>query len=507
MCDVTRSLSVCPWSASRWLNAAIALPALGVSLLAAPQSPSTTAAQPAVEQAVVQTAVQTAVQSAVPTAVQQSAQPQANAPVARPSIPAPVGLTGQVADWLDVRGEFRGRLEGFSGGAFKPDNSDGYMLDRFRLNATVSPSPLAKFVVQLQDARVFDKEAGALAVPLRDTLDVRMAYGEFGGVRNMVRVGRQELAFGEQRLIGHLNWVNDARSFDGARATIVRPAFRLDVFATSVVTIQPDAFDKSGSGNALYGFYGSSTKAIPKATIEPYVFFRKSEGLTLETGGLGNIHQTTVGTRIVGKLPDDFDYGVEMAGQLGSVGTDEVRAWAGHWVSGRTFTTMSGKPRPFLEFNYASGDSDPKDGVRGTFDQLYPTGHDKLGLADQVGWKNVDHLRGGLEVKPKPQWQVSGSYHSWWLASATDGLYSASGALVARSTAGTAGRHVGQEVDAQAVYTYSSQLQIAGGYAHVLPGAFLEHTTSGESYNLSYLMVTYVFIGDRPATPPREGRR
>ena len=79
----------------------------------------------------------------------------------------------------------------------------------------------------------------------------------------------------------------------------------------------------------------------------------------------------------------------------------------------------------------------------------------------------------------------------------------ASGAAVARSAAGAAGRHVGQELDAQAVYTYSPQLQIGGGYARVLPGGFLKSTTPGEPYGLSYVMVTYVFIGDRPATPPR----
>jgi hypothetical protein len=421
--------------------------------------------------------------------------------------PSQTALTGQFADWLQIRGEYRGRLEGFTGGAFKPDNGDGYMLDRFRINATVAPSKVAKFVVQVQDARAFDKDAGGLAVPFRDTLDLRLAYGEFGGARNMVRAGRQELVFGEQRLLGHLNWVNDARSFDGVRATVTRKPFKFDAFATSVVTIQPDAFDKSGGGNALYGFYGSSTTFIPKAAVEPYVFWRKSEGVTLETGGLGDIHQTTIGTRVAGKLPRDFDYGVEMAAQTGSVSTDELRAWAGHWVTGKTFTTMPAKPRPFLEFNYASGDHDPKDGVRGTFDQLYPTGHDKLGLADQVGWKNVDHVRGGVELKPKPQWALSGSYHSFWLASATDALYAASGAAVARSATGTAGRHVGQELDAQATYTYSPQLQIAGGYAHVLPGEFLKNTTPGESYGLSYLMVTYVFIGERPATPPRGGQR
>lgn len=486
MLDRTRSLST-----PRWLAATALAASFSVSPLAAQQPSEANAAQPTVTQ----------------TSAQQAAQPQVIAPAPVRSVPAPVGLTGQFADWLQIRGEFRGRLEDFTGGAFKPDNSDGYMLDRFRINATIAPSTVAKFVVQVQDARVFDKKAGGLATPFRDTLDLRMAYGEFGGARNMVRVGRQELVFGEQRLIGHLNWVNNARSFDGVRATITRQPFKFDIFATSVVTIQPDAFDRSGNGNALYGFYGSSATAIPRATIEPYFFFRQSDGVTLETGGLGNIRQATIGTRLMGKLPRDFDYGIEMAEQTGSVATDDVRAWAGHWVMGKTFAKASGKPRPFIEFNYASGDSDSKDGVRGTFDQLYPTGHDKLGLADQVGWRNIDHLRGGVELKPKTQWQVSGSYHSWWLASATDALYSASGAAVARSAAGTAGRFVGQELDAQAVYTYSPQLQIAAGYAQVLPGEFLKNTTPGESYGVSYLMVTYVFVGDRPSTPRQGGQR
>jgi len=425
---------------------------------------------------------------------------QATTPPPRPSAPPAIGLSGQLAGWLQLRGEFRGRLEGFDGGAFKPDNSDGYMLDRFRLNATVTPARTAKFVVQLQDARAFDKATGGSAVPFRDTIDVRMAYGEFGGARNLVRAGRQELAFGEQRLIGHLNWVNDARSFDGVRATIARKAFKFDAFATSVVTIQPDSFDKSGNGNRLYGFYGSAPAFIPNAIVEPYLFWRKSEGLTLETGGLADIHQATIGTRVAGKLPAGFDYGAEMAAQTGSVGTDDLRAWAGHWVAGKTFAGAPGQPRPFVEFNYASGDRDPKDGVRGTFDQLYPTGHDKLGLADQVGWRNVDHLRGGIELKPNARWAVSGSYHSFWLASATDALYGANGVAVARSPAGTAGRHIGQELDAQAVYTYSPQLQIGGGYARVIPGEFLENTTPGESYGTSYLMVTYVFLDDKPVT-------
>ena len=207
----------------------------------------------------------------------QTASPQIAAPVPRPVTPVPLGLSGQVNTWLSVRGEFRGRLEGFTGGAYRPDNSDGYMLDRFRLNATVDRQH-GREVRRAGAGRARVRQDGRRAgVPFRDTLDLRMAYGEFGGARNMVRVGRQELAFGEQRLIGHLNWVNTARSFDGARATIARKPGKFDVFAASVVTIQPEGFDKSGNGNRLYGFYGSPTMAIPKATLEPYFFWRQSE--------------------------------------------------------------------------------------------------------------------------------------------------------------------------------------------------------------------------------------
>jgi len=111
----------------------------------------------------------------------------------------------------------------------------------------------------------------------------------------------------------------------------------------------------------------------------------------------------------------------------------------------------------------------------------------------------VEHLRGGVETRPGARWQFAGGYHTFWLASATDALYNAAGTLIVRSPAGTAGRHVGQELDVQATYTYSSQLQIAGGYARLLPGEFLRNTTPGEAYAFGYLMMTYVFLGDRPA--------
>ena len=76
-----------------------------------------------------------------------------------PPQPIPLGVNGQLAPWLQVRGEFRTRIEGFSGGGFA-DAEDAYWMDRFRLNATVRPSKSLAFVVQAQDSRAFDKTTG-----------------------------------------------------------------------------------------------------------------------------------------------------------------------------------------------------------------------------------------------------------------------------------------------------------------------------------------------------------
>src|SRR6266576_2421500 len=115
----------------------------------------------------------------------QTAAPAPTAPKPPPT-PTPLAVDGQLTPWLQVRGEFRARVEGFTGGGFA-DNRDAYWMDRFRLNATASPSTLMKFVVQVQDARAFDKTIGSQNVPLRDTLDVRMAYGEFGSTNSVRR--------------------------------------------------------------------------------------------------------------------------------------------------------------------------------------------------------------------------------------------------------------------------------------------------------------------------------
>jgi hypothetical protein len=301
------------------------------------------------------------------------------------------------------------------------------------------------------------------------------------------------LAFGDERLIGNANWLNTARSFDGVHGIYRHSGYRVDLFATRVVRLQDSEFDWSTGGNNFYGIYGGIEKLVPKATVEPYFLWRRQSGLKTELGTPGISNFGTVGVRWVGKLPAEFDYGIEMDRQAGSLGTDSIGAWAGHWVVGKMLSKTRFKPRISVEYNYASGDRNPTDGSRGTFDQLYATAHDKYGLADQVGWKNIRNARVGLDLKLAKKWSFTERYDAWWLADPHDALYAASNAVVAKNAAGTAGRFVGQELDSVLGYTFSKYLQVGGGYGHIFPGTFLKNTTPGESYNFPYATTTLVF--------------
>ena len=419
-----------------------------------------------------------------------------------PSVPAPKNsflsdeVNTQLPKWLRLGAEYRVRVEGYTGGGFKPNSEDAYLLSRLRINMFLLPTNWLKFGFQGQDAHVFWKNQNPSVPPYQDAMDLRQAYVELGDTEKKtigIRAGRQELAYGDERILGNANWLNTARSFDALRGTYRHGWFHADLFAARVVKQQDGEFDWSTPGNNLYGIYGGIEKLIPKSTLEPYFLWRRQSGLKTELGKPGISNFGTWGVRWVGKLPANFDYGTEMDKQAGSLGADTINAWAGHWVLGETLVNKRFKPRVFAEYNYASGDRNSKDGTRGTFDQLYPTGHDKYGLADQVGWKNIRNARAGVDLKLAKKWGLTGRYDAWWLADPHDALYNAAGNVVARNSAGTAGRFVGQEVDSVLAYTFSKYLQVSGGYGHIFPGTFLNHTTPGESYNFPYVSSTLVF--------------
>jgi hypothetical protein len=422
-----------------------------------------------------------------------SSSPQPNPTPTPPQTPSDE-LNSHLPFWLRFSGQVRFRGAGAIDESFGSEDAS-YLLTRLRLNMQLIPTSWINFYFQGQDAHIIGAKQTASLPPLQqDTMDLRLGYVELGGETKAVsvRVGRQELAFGEERLIGPADWLNTPRSFDAASAAIHINGITLDAFAGAVVKIHDGQFNESTPGNYIYGLYSSLSKVVPQAKLEPYFFWRRQSGLTVQPGTLGVSNFGTLGFRFVGKSLVNGDYDVEMAKQTGSLGPETVAAWAGHWLIGYTVSGKRLSPRFVTEFNYATGNNS-KDGRVGTFNQLFPSGHNLYGLTDQVGWQNIQHVRTGVELKARSDWTVSAKYNAYWLADPHDALYNVFSTAIASSPSGKAGSYVGQELDVIASHKYKAGPVLSGGFGHLFPGTFLQATTPGKGYSFPYASILYPF--------------
>ena len=405
-------------------------------------------------------------------------------------------LNERLPHWICFTAGYRTRLEGYSGGSFLPGQSETYLLTRFRFGMYLTLLPWLHVFAETQDSDAFWKTP-PLAPPYQETWDLRRAYVDLGDTREGhfgLRVGRQDLNFGDGLLVGTSYWRNASHGYDAVEAVSNWDWVNAALFAASPVNILDNGLSHHQPGNNLYGADAKLTKLVPKGNIEPFLFWRVTPRLETEEGAAGNLNEVTIGTRAAGTIRENWDYDSEGALQTGNLGTDRIRAEAWMGIAGYTITGWRFKVRFSERFDYASGDRNPHDGVHGTFDQLYPNIHDHLGLADQFARQNIKAWRSGARMWLLPNWIVAAAWIDFWLASATDGYYNASGTIVARDPTGHSGTHLADEYDLQTSYRFDRNLEFGIGLGRVVPKEFLDKTGHREPYTYPYLMMNYNFF-------------
>ncbi len=395
-------------------------------------------------------------------------------------------VNSELPGWLRISGEERARFEYLAGVGFSTTD-DRYLLNRLRLNLDLRPLRWLRFGFQAEDARVFGQNAQPAPASQKNSMDLRLGWVQAGTEESPValRAGRQPLDFGDGRLLSDPNWSNVGRSFDAVRLTLRRGTAKLDLFSGTVVKADPVEFDEPAPASHFHGAYGSLGGIIPRAVIEPYLFWRLEHGYRNEAGGSGKLDEKTAGLRWAGVMAYGLDYAAEAAYQTGSWAGDRIGAWTLHWLVGHGKANVPRGRRFYLEYSRSTGDDDPHDGRRGTFDGLFASSHDKYGLSDLICSSNSAYLRTGVQFGLRRGVMAGASYNDFRLSDARDGLY-AGGKLVARSTSGSAGAHVGQEADAQVQWQVSPATQMTAGYGYLFPGEFLKRTTAGIPYRILF---------------------
>ncbi len=407
------------------------------------------------------------------------------------------GLGDELPGWLSLSGEFRFRFENGQGLGYSEDSDDGYGLTRTRLELGVRPVSWLNFGIQAQDSRAPGiRPALSNSGAVRDPFDLRQAYAEIGASRSpaSLKVGRQALIYGDSRLIGAPNWSNTSRVFDAVRLQVRGSGAKLDLFSASVVRNDPNRrLNRSVEGEYLHGLYGSLENVIPGSTLEPYLLWQTKSSVVNELNALGDLDRYTLGFRAWAKGLGPWDYNAALVRQWGQVAGSDIQAWAYYGELGYSIEARL-NPRLYIHYNFGSGDKDPEDGRFGGFVNLYPTTAFLYGRANRVGWRNHKGLRLGSEFKPHSKLTLLLEFHSFWLASKTDALYSPAGRVsVAPPPGGARDAKVGNEVDAVFTVPVTDNFSLGAGLAHMLPGPFVKANTPGHPFTYSYLFTSYKF--------------
>ena len=417
---------------------------------------------------------------------------------------------GTINEWLhnefpsasawDIGGQFRVRYEAKGNAGSFPnrdfaqglDSSNDYFLFRTKVHLGWSPTKWLTAYVEGRDAHDLGDNR---IVPENDMLDLYQAYirlGDFEKLPLSLKVGRQELIYGDQRYIGNGDWSNCGRSFDSVKLRFQNSDFWLDAFTGRPVLTRDGRFNNANNYDWFSGLYGSTRRIASWQDTDFFVLARNGGARSLAVGGLGPRDIYTVGTRwksLPGKL-GNWDYSFEAAGQFGSIQQNgkrlDHRGYALNATGGHTWKKVFGSPRLGLGYDFGTGDSNPADSRNETFELLFGTNHRFYGNMDLLGLRNMHISRLEGSLKPAKNVTVSAELLGFWLADTADFLYPESG--VGRNQNGY-GRHpgysshVGQEFDLLVDWRPVAWGQVRAGYGRFFVGDYVRRSISSVPAN------------------------
>lgn len=275
---------------------------------------------------------------------------------------------------ITVLGVARSNFDLSNGGTGDKENDQGSFFvtqTRVRLDSDLTDNVTA--TLRLINERIWSAENNASS-----DIDLDLAYvtlKEFLYSPLSLKIGRQELRFGNALIVGATNTYDSSvlntvpgdlsarKSFDALRATLNYDPLVVDTFYAKIdegdINVNDDV-DLYGV-NAAYDFGTKGAKA------EVYLFSKNDSSLDK------NDKVNTLGTLLSAELVENLNTSVEIAYQNGNSRSNGTHrnAWAMQAMADYTFADVSMKPNLGLSYTYLSGDKDPSEGKNKAWDSMY----------------------------------------------------------------------------------------------------------------------------------------
>ena len=357
-------------------------------------------------------------------------------------------------------------------------DKDGYLFSRLLLHADLHAGSHFRIFSQLQSSMANGKVSTS---PVdEDPLELHQAFAEakYGiGVNNKlsVRLGRQELAYGSQRLVSVREGPNNRQSFDAAKASFISKKTQTDLFYSSYVRAKKGLFNDHANDIHFWGAYFTSTDVHILQHIDLYYLgLRKKKAVFEDGAGIERRH--SIGARIFSK-PRALRYDIEMLYQFGELDEKPIRAWTVSFNSGYQFQDAKLKPDLGFKTELISGDRRIDDNELQTFNPLFPRGG-YFGLASLIGPSNLFDIHPSLSLLLSPRLQLNMDADIFWRFSKEDGIYGPNVAMIYKGN-NNPYRKIGNQVAMDINYTPNPYVYFRFEFTWFDAGNFLKAAGSG----------------------------
>ncbi|MCU0707955.1 MAG: alginate export family protein [Pirellula sp.] len=374
----------------------------------------------------------------------------------------PIGEKGT----LDFGGQYRLRHhdeQNFRGLGLN-GRDDDFLLDRTRFYFDYKMTPRARVFAEFLDAGSSGETFGPRVIEVQH-LDAQNLFAEYKVIESQqgslnLRAGRQELLYGQQRLLSPLDWANNRRRFDGFVSQ-----WNNDDRATDLILVRPDridfdSFDAPDQSRALYGVYDSNKTF--KNPVDLYYLVYEDTRI--------DEHVHTVGI-----LQKGEDNGLLWEGEFGyqfgryangsDISAGAVTVGLGRKGSGEWAPTLWGY------YDWASGG----DAIGEGWNHLFPLVHRYQGFMDLFGRRNIHDINVLGTITPTKKWSLLAWYHYMLLANTAQGPYTA--VLTPFNPGGTVGgRELGHELDLLSTYKLTVRSDLVLGFSYFWSGDYYDNS-------------------------------
>lgn len=375
----------------------------------------------------------------------------------------------------------------------QPDRNYGYVFSRYLGHADFHAGKYFRAFLQLQSGMANGKAATSPAD--ENPLDLHQAFIDINLLSQnhsnfTIRLGRQELYYGSQRLISVREGPNTRHSFDGIKTSFTSINQKTDFFYTHYVASKKGLFDDEFYKNIkLWGAYSVFNKVQLLQNIDLYYL-----GIGKKTGtfddGKGEELRHSVGTRIWGKA-QNWRYDMEAVYQFGNFSNKKISAWTASAHVDYVLKNLKFQPELGLKTEIISGDAAYDDHKIGTFNPLFPRGG-YFGLAALIGPSNLVDLHPSVNLNFTEKLSFDLDYDVFWRYSSNDGVYGPSGAMI-YSGKGISDKFTGQQYSTVLGYESSSFLSFGAEFTWFKTGRFLQKAGPGKDILFACLTAQFKF--------------